>query len=563
MGSYGGRLVSLTASVCAGGPRSRPPRERRVVVGSQSVPRVSIAPGTLTSFGAAELAGLIRRGEVSAREVVDAHIERIEAVDPRLNAVVFPLFERARVDAEAADAAQRRGQELGPLHGVPMTIKDQHLVDGTPTTLGLPSRAAHRAQADGPCVARLRRAGAIFLGKTNVGQLLISNECENPLYGRTVSPWDIERSPGGSSGGEAAIVAAGGSPLGLGADFGGSIRIPAHFSGVCGFMPTARRLTGRDTPQEYFAFQEAIVPQAGPLARHVADLALAMSVLAAPEDGDPTIAPVPWREPTSGVEGLRVGWYDDNGFIRASPAVRRAVHDAAAALATRGAIVEEWTPPDVAEAERTFMLLAVPDRFATMRRLTRNEPVDVRLKALLQLGALPAAAARLLGAVMARRGEKHVAWIMSEVFATPGSAKMYLRALEDRARYRDTFLASMAAQRLDALLCPPYALPALRHESEVGVGFWPASYAQMYNALGMPAGVVPVTRVRAGEESDRVPGRDRVERAASEVERNSAGLPIGVQVVARLWREDVALTVMAALEAELAGHDDVPRTPTP
>ena len=290
------------------------------------------ATPTLTRASATELAGLIRRGDVSAREVVDAHIARIEAVNPQLNAVVFPMFEEARAAAEAADAARSRGDPMGVLHGVPMTLKDQHLVAGTPTTLGLPSRRGHRAAADGPCVARLRAAGAIFLGKTNVGQVLFSYESDNPLFGRSSNPWSLDRSPGGSSGGEAAIVAAGGSALGFGADLGGSVRVPAHFCGVHSLKPTAARLTNLDTPEGIFCEQETIPAQPGPIARHVGDLELAMSVVAAPgmDRLDPSVPAVPWRE-SHGVEGLHVGWYEDDGAFRPSPAVRRAVRDAAAA----------------------------------------------------------------------------------------------------------------------------------------------------------------------------------------------------------------------------------------
>ncbi len=200
--------------------------------------------------------------------------------------MVVSLFDRALDEADAADAARSRGEPLGPLHGVPVTIKEQFLVADTPTTVGLPSRASHRAAGDGPLVRRLRQAGAIVLGKTNVSQMLIYHESDNPVYGRTNNPWDPERTPGGSSGGEAAIVAAGGSPLGLGGDFGGSIRVPAHFSGVHGLRPTAGRLTVLDTPGGIFpAGQEAIIPQPGPMARTVEDLALAMQVLAAPGPG--------------------------------------------------------------------------------------------------------------------------------------------------------------------------------------------------------------------------------------------------------------------------------------
>ena len=240
----------------------------------------------ITALTATEIAQQIKAGELSACAVLDAHIHRIEQVNPQLNAVVIPRFEQARQEAEAADAAQRRGDALGPLHGVPITIKEQLLVKDTATTFGVLNLKDHQASEDGPLVKRLRVAGAIILGKTNTAQLLMYIESDNPVYGRTHNPWNLERSPGGSSGGEAAIIAAGGSPLGLGSDFGGSIREPSHFCGIQGLKPTVWRLTNLDTRPGIFADgQTGMVPQPGPLARSVADLTLAMRILAAPGFG--------------------------------------------------------------------------------------------------------------------------------------------------------------------------------------------------------------------------------------------------------------------------------------
>src|SRR5260221_4998322 len=188
--------------------------------------RPTSAATDVTTLDASEIARRIRSGELTALDAVEAHIQRIEAVNPRLNAVVFPVFEQARVEARAADAAQARGEPLGPLHGVPITIKDQFAVAGTPTTWGLPKHANHRAEADGPLVRRLRQAGAIVLGKTNGPQLLYYAEADNPVYGRCNNPWGLDHAPGGSSGGEGAIVAAGGPAPGPGGGIGGSPRVP-------------------------------------------------------------------------------------------------------------------------------------------------------------------------------------------------------------------------------------------------------------------------------------------------------------------------------------------------
>ncbi len=520
-------------------------------------------PEDLTALTASELARRIHGGEVSAVEAVEAYIARIEAVNPTINSVVWKLYDAARAEAMAADERQARGETLGPLHGVPITIKDQFLVKGTPSTWGLLNRQGHRAVADGPLVARLRAAGAIVLGKTNIPQLLFYNESDNPVYGRCNNPWNVERTPGGSSGGEAATVAAGGSALGLGGDIGGSLRVPAAFCGICTLKPTSGRLTNLDNPLDVGAQgQEAILSQQGILARSVADVALGMGVLTAPgqEMVDSTIAPVPWRDPAAvDVRGLRVAFYTDNGYLPASPAVRRAVHEAAEALRGQGAAVEEWTPPDTHEGMRLFMGLLGADGGAwAMRDLGKDKPTK-QIGGLLQMAKIPP---RLRpAAVAAVSGIYGPRMAASARTIRPLSAAQLWKMQEDRLIYRARFLAAMDAGSYDVILCPVYATPPVRHGATYYLLTPAGSYNMVYNLLGMPAGVVPVTRVQSGEESDRRKTRDAVDRAARETERGSAGLPVGVQVVTRHWREDVALAVMAALEAALRGRAEYPVTP--
>jgi fatty acid amide hydrolase len=514
----------------------------------------------ITELSAAELARLIAAGEVSAREAVEAHVARIEAVNPKLNAVVVRRFDEARAEAAAADAARSRKERLGPLHGVPVTIKESFDVICTPTTMGLPSRAKHRAESDAFTVARLRAAGAIVLGKTNVPQLLMMNESDNPLYGCANNPWDLARTPGGSSGGEAAILAAQGSPLGLGSDIGGSVRLPATACGICALKPTTGRLTmlGHLMPLEG---QEAVIAQPGPMARTVDDLALAMRILAAPgqEAADASVPPVPWREHGDvSLRGLRVAFFTDNGFFAPSPAFRRAVREAAAALQSRGVEVEEWTPPRVAEAWHIYVRLMFADGAAGMRRALGKNKRDWRVDRFLKLVRVPSSVGGMLADVLRLAGQKRSAEGLTEAGAI--STKKYWQLVEQRTRYRAEFLAAMDGGRFDAILCPPDALPAVPHGESLYVAD-ALSSTTLYNLLGLPAGVVPATRVRADEESDRPQSRDIVEKKARSVEAGSAGLPIGVQVAARHWREDVALAVMAALEEHFRGQQDYPARP--
>lgn len=491
---------------------------------------------SLLAKGAAELAALIARGEVSSREVVAAHIERCEAVHEGLNAVCWPLYNQARQAADRADEAQTRGERLGPLHGVPVTIKECFHIAETPSTMGLTTLREKLEPADCPLVARLKRAGAIVLGKTNVPQLMILHETDNPLYGRTNNPWNLDRTPGGSSGGEAAIIAAGGSPLGLGSDLGGSIRIPAHFCGVCGLKPTTARLTQHGSV-ENLRGMEAIEFQPGPLARRVDDLELAMRVLIGVEGDYPLedrAAPVPWRDSADvDVSRLRIGFFTDDGYAKVHPSIRRAVDEAADALRAAGAEVEPLAPPTAARGMALYFALLGADGAADLRRLARGGKIDPRVRTMLWLGGAPRWLRPALAALARLKGEPKLAAIVSA--AGPRSADSYWRLTHQARNYVRDFLARLDAQRIDAIICPPHAAPAFRHgQGDVNM-MLAASYALVPNLLGVPCGIVPAGRVLESE-------------AAGEPPEDEVGLPVGVQVAARPWREDIVLAVMRKIE---------------
>lgn len=500
----------------------------------------------LADLEAHEMARGVRERTTRALDLVDACVERIRTWDREVNAMVARRYEEAREEALALDAEAAAGTVRGPLHGVPITIKDQFRLAEFPTVMGLASRKTAREVADGPLVARLRAAGAIVLGKTNVVQVLMGWECDNAVYGRTSNPWSRDRSPGGSSGGEAAIVAYGGSPLGLGADFGGSLRLPSAFCGVCTLKPTSGRLTLLDTPHEPFSAQEAVIPQTGPITRSVEDLELAMTVLAAPgqELLDPTVAPVPWPTARPPVTQLRVGWYVDNGLFTPSPAIRRAVRDTVAALAARGATVTEVPAPDGLRAQQLFLQLVGADRLAPTRAAIGKEGVHPVLRANFQAAALPGWAGGVAARVMAATGRTRLARLAAT--PRPETPAAYFEVLADRRRF---LLETLHAWRdVDVVVCPPVGLPAFTHGASPDL-IDAVSYTFVFNVLGLPAGVLPVTHVRADEESDRPASSDPADRTARAVETGSRGLPVGVQVVAAPWREDLVLAAMAAIEA--------------
>jgi amidase len=300
---------------------------------------------------ATALARAIRAKEISSAEVVQASLQRITVVNPALNAVVQLRAEAALAEARAADAALARGQIIGPLHGVPMTIKDSLDTAGVITTGGTTGRTSFVPAQDATVVARLRAAGAILLGKTNTPELTLWGETDNLVYGRTNNPYDLTRTPGGSSGGAAASVAAGGAPFDIGSDTRGSIRVPAHFTGIAGIKPTSGRVprTGHIVPWGLGAVDA--LTQLGPLARYVEDLVLTLPIIAGVDWSDPAIVPMPLGDPQAvPLQGLRVARYTDNGILAATPDTVAAVHRAATALTEAGALVHDDRPAGLERA---------------------------------------------------------------------------------------------------------------------------------------------------------------------------------------------------------------------
>ena len=503
----------------------------------------------ITHLSASELAEKIKDRELSAQEVTAAFIQRIETVNDKLNAVVVPLFDDARTQAKEADQKQERGESLGPLHGVPVTIKDQFHVKGVPTTFGVARLRNNVVDEDGPMVAALRGAGAIILGKTNVPQTLGVIETDNAIWGRTNNPWDLTRTPGGSSGGEGAIIAAGGSPLGLGADFGGSVRVPAAWCGIYGIKPTARRLPQDPGPVRTASGAEGIVTQPGPMARSVSDVTLALRlmvnhIVAHPNGFNP---PLPFREADAvDVTQLRIALLLQIGDWVPSPAIRRALQEAAEALRAQGAVVEEWTTaPDTQEGVNFFFSIVAADGFGWVQQILAGEkPVPI-MKPNVQLTTMPNAAIPVMARLMRATGRHRLGEMLHNVRRQSADGLMTL--LGERMIYERRFVDQLDAGNYDAILCPALPLPAVHH-GDVGdlADFWGSML--LFNALGMPAGVAPITRVQAGEESDRIASNDKAVQTALAAEQGSAGLPVAVQVAARHWREDIVLAVMAALE---------------
>lgn len=324
----------------------------------------------LWAQGAGELAGMVASGQVSARSVVEAHLDRIEAVNPTVNAVTRVTADSALAAADRVDAAVRAGEPVGPLAGVPFTIKENLDVQGQPTTDGIIAFRDRIASADAPSVAQLRAAGAIPLARTNMPDFGMRWHTDNALFGATRNPWEASLSPGGSSGGEAVALATGMSPLGLGNDYGGSIRLPSAAAGTVGLRPTAARVaTASSTTPVPPTPTLQLFAVDGPMGRRVDDVRLAYQHLCGPDPRDPRWAPAPALLPVP--PRLRVAVCADPGAEGVDPAVADGVRRAADAFADAGADVREVQPPHIMEAAQLWRTLTTAEMHGLLEELVK------------------------------------------------------------------------------------------------------------------------------------------------------------------------------------------------
>lgn len=443
----------------------------------------------LWGCSAVELARKVRCREVSSREIIDAHLERIGSVNPKVNAIVEVLAGSARASAEAADRAVAAGERLGPLHGVPVTVKQNIDVAGTATTLGLTGFKEALAPRDGPPVERLREAGAIVIGRTNLPDAALRWHTDSGLAGATLNPWDAAISPGGSSGGEAVSLATGMSPLGIGTDLGGSIRIPAGACGVVSLKPTWGRVADVSVVAPPPTRGIAHMDTTGPLARSVADLRTALSVLRRPSDRDPRYRDVDLPDlgsPTRFAVAIPDGTHRD---------VRAAVSSAVTVLENAGWTREDATPPDLGAAFETWLAVIGHD-VAESLPVLKGVCGDQALQFLdLMLTVIPRVDDAALGALL---GERRV------------------QLVEEWARFQTT---------VPLVVTPVLTQPTFAAGADL---IDPVAVTQSVacippvNLLGLPAAVVP-----AGQAD---------------------GLPVGVQMIGPAWREDVCLAAAGTIE---------------
>jgi amidase len=457
--------------------------------------------GELWRIGASDLAAAIRAKRVSSREVVEAHLARIAAVNPAVNAVTVVLAEQALATASAADNALARGADIGPLHGVPITVKENIDVAGSATTQGLVALKDAVPPLDAPHIVQLRAAGAIPMARTNMPDLGLRYYTDNALRGPTRNPWDSTRTAGGSSGGEAAALATGMTPLGMGNDLGGSLRWPSQCCGTTALRTTYGRVAQASSiPPEDSTIVMQLMAVQGPMARHVRDLRLALSCMCGPDARDPrwTPAPLSGSAPPSPV---RVAVTIDPAGEGVDPDVAAGVRKAAAALRDAGYAVEEVEPPMVAEARDLFAGLLVADLKTVLYPLLK--PVA------------SADAVRFLDLVFSVVPEFDYVGYVSGFARRSAVARAWSVFME---RYPLVLGPVVTAQ--------PFAVGFdIAGAEQVAAIIRDFRLTGLVNLLGLPAAAVPVGV--------------------------ASGLPQGVQIIGRPYREDLCLDAAEAVEARL------------
>lgn len=442
----------------------------------------------------------MRSKEISSEELVNAYIRRIESVNPKLNAVVQFMPDQALAEAKKADLALARGRPFGLLHGIPMTMKDSLDTAGVITTAGTLGRKNYIPKKDATVVSRLKNAGAILLGKTNTPELTLLMETDNFVYGRTNNPYNLERIPGGSSGGASAIIASGGSPFDLGTDYGGSIRNPSHFCGIAGIKPTHGRVPRTGHILDYRAGLTESYQTIGPMARTVGDLDVLLPIIAGPDGIDPYIHPVPLYGASSvDLKNLRVVYFTDNGVATPIPAIIDAINNAVKVVTKRVSSVEEKCPAGLDRTE------------AIWRGIAGADGGKVYHDSLKKWGTT----------------EVNLEWIYK---LNPLSTEDLTTLLIELTDYRANMMQFMTDY--DVMICPINADVAPPHGTS-RQHIEKFSYAYHFNLTGHPSVVV-----RAGTSDD--------------------DLPIGIQIVAKHWREDIALAVAKVIETELGGWQAPP-----
>ena len=545
--------------------QKRQERDRKIV--EEFTPMVEIPEEVshlVLNATVTELIQLLNDDKITSEQALRVYHNRAINIGLRLELIGESNFAEALILAKKCDETRRntpreeRGK-LGNLFGVPISIKESIEIKGMDTTTGLAKFLYKPSLDDGPCVKLLRAQGAIPFIKANTGQSLVIVETANHIWGRAQNPWDQDRSTGGSSGGDAGLVAAKCAPIGYGSDFYGSIRVPSGSCGVYGFKPTCGRYTHKGEPRmayhDFFRYS-MVRAMTGPIGRCVDDLVLLTKGMITPQNRefDPSDPLVPWNEEKyQSKEKLKIGYFVTEDLFGASRSCKRAVREAVAALEKQGHKVIEIKFPNFTDIAMHLLTVAFLEGKARrhLAALEGEKPVH-ELEALIAAGRLP----DFLKSFMKLFVGKRVGMILdcTKLLSANEAVLKTSRYLE----LKQQFLKYWVDYNLDAVVCPTFGVPAFKHNYSAKLMpsacyLWPASFANL------PSGVVPVTKVLPGEDvynsEDSLFTDDVIYKYAQENMKGSVGLPISVQVLALPWEDEKCLTVMKTLENEFNFHE--------
>ncbi|KFV48710.1 Vitamin D3 hydroxylase-associated protein, partial [Tyto alba] len=502
-------------------------------------------PGTQTthvlSLTMVELVEKLKEGTLSPESVLYSYMGKVKALEVtrEVNCVIDFIH-----GCEDQLQKLKKQKEKGLLYGIPISIKDHINCKGHISSGGMVKFLGQVKEEDSVIVQVLKSQGAIPFVKTNIPQTMINYDCSNPIFGQTLNPLNHQKSPGGSSGGEGALIAGGGSILGIGSDVAGRIRLPSSFCGLCGLKPTGNRIRYIPTSVLFFHPLQRLqmTGMLGPMARDVDSLALCMKALLCEEMFrlDPTVPPLPFDEEVyTNSKPLRIGYYEGDGYFQPSPSMKRAIQQTRKLLQDAGHTLVPFAPPKIDYVvDELFTRGIFSDGAGQLVDCFKGDIVDPNLKSQYNTYRLPALVKRIL------------AILLKPIVSVWMSARNLWNQHGAVADYCTEFIAKWRKLRLDVILCPALG-PAFNH-GYAGKLFAATSYTNLYNVLNFPAGVVPVTTVTRDDEEELKHYRghygDPWDKRLKEAVEGAVGLPVAVQCVALPWQEEMCLRFMKEVE---------------
>lgn len=514
----------------------------------------------ILALSSREILAAYRSGTYTPTQVVATYCDRAMRAGEAFECTADEPFEEA-LKAAALSTQRYQAGTARPLEGLPYSVKDCINQRGLDATAGLAVRCFKPCDEDAVVVSILRQDGGIPFVRTNIPQSLLLPESSCAHWGTTQNPYSRDRTAGGSSGGEASLIAAGGSPLGIGSDIGGSLRIPAHFCGITCLKPTPRRMSRhgmvacRTTPT---TGQEHIIPTCGPMGRCVGDVTLMMEswVNQRMWDADIHSLPIPWdaaaADASAPVTDLTIGYYETDGFFDPAEPCKRAVREAVAALEARGVKCIRFDPPNVEEAVSLMYGLLTSDGNVGLFSGMEGEEVNIRYRKLRAASGLPGFIRPALAALLELIGQQRPAILARHAKAKSAADLWHYVRLKDE--YIRKFTKQWREAGVDAVISPGLTTPAWLHKATADLT--PACcYSFLYNVLHYPAGIVPVTTVRPEEQVYNPPAgqHDMFSSVIRKNMKTAAGTPVGVQVAALPWKDEMVCRVMGVLEEALGG----------